>query len=423
VQPGVGTQGAVARHAARRLFYITPEPWPTFRADIRVLFGKYLPRNGIGTDLVTEQADVGDGGDDERWPAGELIGWKPARNRGAYHLLKLAHSIRALFRVDRRAHLAVQVRDMPVHAALALIAARWKKVPFYFWMSFPLSEAQVLRARARGPAAGLKYWFPLVQGTIGRWLLFGFVLPRADHIFVQSLTMQEDLQRAGIPKQKLTPVPMGVDLECADRERVAAMEDARIMGRNVLVYLGTLDRERQVEKLFQMLALVREREPETVLLLVGDTQDNAHRRWLSERARECGVMENLVWTGWVPVQTAWRYVRAAHVALSPFPRGSLLDSASPTKAVEYLALGVPVVVNDNPDQEMVVRESGAGICVSYDARLFADAVLKLLTDAPLRQDMAGRGRQYVADTRDYGRIGERLAQKYRELLRKEASIR
>lgn len=35
-----------------RLLYLTAENWPTFRADVAVLFGKYLPRVGVNADLV-----------------------------------------------------------------------------------------------------------------------------------------------------------------------------------------------------------------------------------------------------------------------------------------------------------------------------------------------------------------------------------
>ena len=398
----------------KHLLYITPEPWPTFRADILVLFGKYLPRFGVTCDLVT------DGGIQNNncapWPAGNLIGWESPKNRAAYHILKFIHSIRTLAAVDRRSYNAIQVRNMPVHAALALLIARWKGIPVFYWMSFPKHEGQIASARARGIRAGLRYWFPLIQGTIGRVLLFKFVLPFANHVFVQSQTMQDELALAGILREKLTPVPMGVDMQQAKSGQILPMDDERLFGKDILVYLGTLNGARQIEKLFEMLALVRASEPNTLLVLVGDADDQDHREWLQAQAERWGVARSVVWTGWVSTEVAWRYVRAAKVGLSPFPRGTLLDSASPTKAIEYLALGVPVVVNDNPDQEKIVRESGAGICVEYLPTEFAAAVLRLLRDDALRAYMADRGRQYVAMNRDYLSLAEALAAKYRKLL-------
>lgn len=112
----------------------------------------------------------------------------------------------------------------------------------------------------------------------------------------------------------------------------------------------------------------------------------------------------------------WRYVRTAAVGLSPIPRGYLLDVSSPTKVLEYLALGIPVVCNDNPDQERVIRESEAGICVLYSAEDFANAVIRMLClDKNARDEMGIRGKDYVAHHRDYRLIGGNVANSYRNL--------
>ncbi len=41
----------------------------------------------------------------------------------------------------------------------------------------------------------------------------------------------------------------------------------------------------------------------------------------------------------------------------------ILRAASPTKLVEYMAMGKAVVANDHPEQKRVIEESGAGYCV------------------------------------------------------------
>ena len=63
-----------------------------------------------------------------------------------------------------------------------------------------------------------------------------------------------------------------------------------------------------------------------------------HLPLVGQQAKAAGVADHVLWTGWLPMGEGWRYVRAAEVGLSPFPRGFLLDSASPTKVPEYLAL-------------------------------------------------------------------------------------
>ena len=114
------------------------------------------------------------------------------------------------------------------------------------------------------------------------------------------------------------------------------------------------------------------------------------------------------------MREGWRYVRAAELGLSPFARSYLLDSASPTKVPEYLALGLPVVCNDNPDQQTIIEKTGAGRCVPYTAPDFARAVIEILRlNDKERQAMAERGRDYIAPAnRDYQLLAADLAGVY-----------
>lgn len=397
------------------LLFCTAEQWPTFRPDVLALFGKYLPRLGIASDLVTEQ-DVNTA--DEAvppWGGGQARLCRVSRHRAAQYVGKFWHNVRVLLAFNRDRHDAIQVRDMSVTALVGLAVAGLKGVPFIYWLSFPHSEEQVTRARKRGPRAGIRYWFPLLQGYVGQWLLYRVVLPRADHVFVQSSQMQRDVAARGIPMERMTPVPMGVDLEAATAEAIPPATDSRLQGRRILVYLGTLDPLRQIEILFAMLAQVRQEFPDALLVLAGDTADAGHRCWLREEARRQGVSDHVLWTGWLPAEQAWSYVRAAEVGLAPTPRGFLLDMGSPTKAVEYLALGLPVVANDNPDQAEVIGESCAGRCVPLDVASFAGAVVALMKDSGLRREMAERGLAYVRERRSYARIAEAVAERYRTL--------
>lgn len=392
------------------LLYFTAEPWPTFRQDVAALFGKYLPRHGVTADLVTERgADVSRA--EATWDAGRAILCNVPRNQVAKYLVRFWRNLGTLMTLDPARYHAILVRDMPNTAILGLIFARVKRLSFYYWMSFPIPEAQIRRAKERGLSTGLmKFVFPWICGRLGRFLLYNLVLPRAEHVFVQSEKMKTDMLRYGIAAEKMTPVPMGVDMDAIRSDNASPADDPQLSGRRVVVYLGSLERPRRIEILFEMLALVKAEEPTVVLALVGDTADPVHRRWLHEAARNAGVEQNVLWTSWVSMSEGWRYVRAAELGLSPFPRSYLLDSASPTKVPEYLALGIPVVCNDNPDQQAIIEKAAAGRCVPYTAQAFAGAVLEVLRlrDED-RRAMAERGRAYIAANRDYHLLAADLA--------------
>lgn len=399
-----------------RLLYLTAETCPTFRADVAVLFGKYLPHCGVYSDVVTGRTPDSDRA--VQWAGGDAFLCDISGGRAKKHIMRLLHGVRHLFGANPTTYDAIQVRDMPVLAVFGLLAARLKRLPFFYWMSYPVPEGQIELARERGLSAGLmKFLFPWICGRIRRFVLYRLVLPGADHIFVQSDRMKQDMAGRGVAIEKMTPVPMGVHLEDCHPREIPPASDPRLAGRRVLVYLGTLERPRRIELLFDMLVLVKRQVPQALLVLAGDTEDDVHRAWLKRQAQNTGVADDVLWTGWLPTREAWRYLRAAEVGLSPFPPGFLLDSASPTKVPEYLAFGIPVVCNNNPDQAAVIKASQAGRCVPYTARDFADAVSELLSlDAQTRRCMIASGQRYVAENRDYRLLANTLARQYGKIL-------
>lgn len=402
-----------------RLLFLTAETYPTFRVDVNVLFGKVLPRYGIQSDIVTGKTPGETNA--ETWGGGETYLCEVSTSSSKKHTQTFLHGIKHLVKANTARYQAIQVRDMPLLATFGLIAARLKGMKFFYWMSYPMPEAQILLAQNRGLSEGLiKFIYPWLSGRVGRFLLYRIVLPKADHVFVQSDQMKTDLTRRGIHPQKLTPVPMGVDTETLQSIDIRPADDSRLDGKRVLVYLGILEYARKINILFEALAIVKQQIPNVLLVLVGDTYHDADREWLKTKANEAGVNEQLVWTGWLPMHEGWRYVRTAELGLSPIPRGFLLDCGSPTKVPEYLALAVPVVCNDNPDQAQVIKDSGAGLCVPYTAEDFAGAIIKMLRlDKTERKKMQIQGKDYVNHFRSYQKIGDDVANAYKNLLSKQ----
>jgi glycosyltransferase involved in cell wall biosynthesis len=409
------TRTACADHSLRLLISI-PDGYPTFRADVVTLFGKYLPRHGIASDLIAHPTEP-DSSRLPAWGGGNVVLCPAISGRIKKHLTFFRFVTRQLLQARRHRYDAIQVRDSVFTALLGLWVARREGIPFFYWMSYPMYESKIERVRTRGLSMGLtRYVGVAAMGYVGKWLLYRRVLRASDHVFVQSDKMVQDVARQGIPTAKMSAVLMGADLEEMSVSRVEPARDERLTGRRVILYLGTLVRIRRIDFLFDVLVRVKQQVSNVVLVLAGDSVEPSDLEWLHQRAKEAGVANDVVWTGWLPIEEGWRFVRASEVALSPFRPSFELDSCSPTKAIEYLALGVPAVGNDQPDQARVIRDSGAGHCVPYSVEAFADAILHLLEHPDLARQMGARGPAYVAAHRSYEIIARDLARTYARLL-------
>jgi glycosyltransferase involved in cell wall biosynthesis len=386
---------------------------PTSRPDIAVLFGRYLPRLGIHTDLVAQAADntlapVGN------WGGGRVLLCRRTGKRSTDQILAFIHDMKVLWALQPDRYDAVQIRDKVFAAVFAIWVARRRRVPVFYWMSFPMSEVYIEMARKGGLSIGVARWlFLMSKGYIGRTLIYRYVLPRCTHVFVQSERMLEDLSARGISRAAMTPVLMGVDLERSFPRRPNALRHDSLQGRRVVAYLGSFEHFRRLDFLLEVMQQLALKVPDAVLLMIGDSNEPEDRAQLERHAEALGIAERVVWTGWVSSIDAWRWLANADVAISIVPRGPLYDCASPTKVVEYLALGIPVVATDQPDQKKILEESGAGICVEMDRAAFLLAIEQILSTPSMGDRMRAAGPPYVAANRGYDRIAARVAETYR----------
>jgi glycosyltransferase involved in cell wall biosynthesis len=265
---------------------------------------------------------------------------------------------------------------------------------------------------------GLKWAAHALRAWASRLVIYRMVLPKARHIFVQSDAMADWLAAQGFDRARMTAVPMGVDADLFDRARIEPVIDPRLDGRRVVLYLGRIAQARRSEFLLEVAERLRQDMPEVLLVIAGDAPSDDEMAWMRREIAARGLERNVLLTGWLPQRTALGYALRAEVGLSPIPRGTLYDVSSPTKLVEYLALGIPSVANDIPDQQLVIEQSRAGLCVPMEADAFADAVRTLLRDRKLAEEFAQRGPAYVRSHRTYDILGRNVAETYRKLFQK-----
>jgi glycosyltransferase involved in cell wall biosynthesis len=390
------------------------EDFPTFRVDIDVLFGRELMDRGHAIDLVMESGSAELAPGPHAWHGRTVyVGpWSgnSLTGRIARHWRTFWHDLKCLRLATRESYDAIQFRDKFLIAAIAVPVARFRKLRFFYWLSFPYPEDDLLRARtgqSRLP------WLLYLRGTLTAWLLYRWILPRADHVFVQSAQMQRDIAAHGVAFDSMSPVPMGIDLaDTPHREPPERTDRPLILG-----YLGMLNAERHIEMLVEMLGELRSMQFPARLLLIGDAQAPSDREALLQRARQLGVAEHLEITGFLPRIEALQRMREVQIALSPYYPTPMLMSTSPTKLIEYLALGVPVVASEHPEQRAILHDCRAGVTAPWHARHFARAVrwLARLPAAALIE-MGRRGRAWVEQHRTYAHIAADLERKYLELL-------
>lgn len=396
--------------------FLLREPFPPFRPDTVVLFADELKRKGHNIDWMFQSKEPVSKSYTTVWEGGNAWVTATDRNSGLLgkirkHLLSLWMDLTILARARTRKYEFIQVRDRFVGAITGLIAAKLVGAKFYFWLSFPFPEMYAYRIED-GESD-----FPLLdrfRSFALKIILYKIIMPAADFVFVQSDQMKSDVVANGVDGNKIMPVPMGISLDKLEKWS-QSRQSVSVDHGHIVLYLGTLIRDRKLDFLIRVHKLVLDQIPDAKLYLVGGGQCPEDEQMLVDEAKRLGILDAIIFTGFLPVEKAWEYLSLANVCVSPFYPTPILNSTSPTKLVEYMAFGKPVVANDHPDQLNVIDNSKAGYCVSWDESQFAEAVVKVLKDPAEAEAMGERGREYVKSNRAYHSIAEELDRVYRRL--------
>jgi glycosyltransferase involved in cell wall biosynthesis len=404
-----------------RILFVTSDKFPPFRPAARVIFGKELVSRGHVIDwLIQAENNSDDAADQEYGNGTAYIGatdngasrWKRTKK----HLLDLLNDIKMFRLVRRNQYDVIQVKDKYPAALLAIIASRIGKSRFTYWLAYPHAEASILEAREG--TARYKYFYRL-RGLLFKYILYRIILPAADHIFVQSEQMKIDIAGEGIPLSRMTAVPGSLSLSDVPYSHDHEPEPDNQNSSGNIVYLGTLIRTRRLDFLIRVHARVLKSHPDAILYILGKGEMPEDRELLEDEARRLGILESIVFTGYLKMHEAWEYIRKADVCLSPYYPTPILDSTSPTKLIEYMAMGKAVVGNDHPEQRLVINESKAGICPAWDEVEFSNAIITMLSDPVMTREMGVRGRRYVEKHRTDHLMANRVENQYLELCHKQ----
>ncbi|MGW9349945.1 glycosyltransferase family 4 protein [Nocardiopsis flavescens] len=169
---------------------------------------------------------------------------------------------------------------------------------------------------------------------------------------------------------------------------------ARPPGDDRVVYLGHVSLARGAREMVELGRLLR---PHGVRLEIIGGADAGVRPMLREAQQE----DALTWYGFVPNDRALRMCAGAMAGVSLLHDTPNYRHSMPTKVVEYMAHGLPVVTSPSPVAARLVTErpeGPAGLVVPFrDPSATAEAVLRLRADQGLRTRLARTG-HHIAQT-------------------------
>ena len=161
-----------------------------------------------------------------------------------------------------------------------------------------------------------------------------------------------------------------------------------------VIYCGTVGLAQGVRTLLEAARELEAQGHNREFLIVGDGAERAELEALADEWK----LSNVRFTGRVRHEEVPAMIESASMAVMLLRDVPLFADALPTKLLEYMAAGRPVVAAAAGQVSELISSSGAGIaCPPEDSHAVADAIRQLDGDPDEALAMGTRGRHYVED--------------------------
>lgn len=223
----------------------------------------------------------------------------------------------------------------------------------------------------------------------------GFLYRSCDRLVVVTPAFKEYLvEHWRVPDEKIFVVENGVETSLFSRltPNTALRRAIGAEGKFVVSYIGTMGNAHGLETLLEAAALLRERAPEVLFLMVGEGAEKAR---IVSLAHSRGLT-NMRFVGQQPREKIPAYITASDVCLVLLKKAELFKTVLPTKMLEFMSCARPVILGVDGHARSVMEQANAGIFVApEDSAALVDAILRLAADPALRESLGRNGRQYV----------------------------
>jgi glycosyltransferase involved in cell wall biosynthesis len=230
----------------------------------------------------------------------------------------------------------------------------------------------------------------------------------SDHVIVANLIWRERLLRRSAKPTKVTAI-----WNYPDPQIFFPREKTRSDGKFVLTYPGSLNWHQGLDIAIRAFAKVIDRIPEAEFWIYGEGPE---RENLIRLAHELGIDGKILFRGFLPIREVAELMANSDLAIVPKRASSTFGTeAASTKIMEFMSLGIPVIVSRTKIDSLYHNEATVEFFDSDDSDALARAILQLYSSPERRSELAANSLAYVAQNKwdlkkaDYFAVVDNLA--------------
>lgn len=236
--------------------------------------------------------------------------------------------------------------------------------------------------------------------------LEGWIYKNVDYITCGSMGTKKELLRNSVPEDKITVIPDAADLNLFNTNIDSSFVKKKyeIDGKFIVGYSGLIGFA-QDPKNIVMAAQELKNYKDIIFLVVGDGGLKEAIETLSSKLK----LKNIIFAGEKPRETVPSFIKSFSVGLVTLAKNDLFRNSMPSKLFDYLAAGIPTIVNLDGVAWGIIKESQSGLLSKEcDPKDLAEKILYLYNNANLSIEMGKRGKLYIEEHYDRKKIVKKL---------------
>jgi colanic acid biosynthesis glycosyl transferase WcaI len=220
-----------------------------------------------------------------------------------------------------------------------------------------------------------------------------FLYRKCDRVVVVTPAFKDHLmERWGMLGGKISIVGNGVETDVFAPEPAdqGLRKQLGAEGKFVVCYIGTMGMAHGLETLVEAAVRLRDLAPHVLFLLVGE---GAEKERIVSSANSRGLT-NLRFVGQQPREKIPGYICASDACLVLLKKTELFKTVIPTKMLEFMSCGRPVIVGVDGEARKIIEGAGAGLFIEPEnAEELARAISRLAADRALCGSLGSNGRR------------------------------
>lgn len=282
-----------------------------------------------------------------------------------------------------------------------VILSKLKRIPFILEIRdiWPESIAAVGAIRGRGAISFLERLERAMYAS-------------ANAIVTVGDGYKDQLVARGVQPSRITVIPNGIEPAQAPTQSIDIRKQYNLQKQFIVSFVGTIGMACGLDVVLRACTILRDKGIDDItFMLVGD---GAVRQTLKQQAEAQGLT-NVIFTGLLPKTQALATIAASDACLVHLKNTELFRTVLPSKMLEAMGMGKPVLLGVSGYASDLLREADAGICFDpEDERALVSAVTRLAGDPDEARRMGQAGKAFVETHFNM----KSLAVRYMELLRR-----